>query len=300
MNYLLTGACGFIGSHAFDEFIRRGHKVVVVDKLTYAGKLSNIDTTKCTFYKLDINESVVMREIVKIHKIDVIVNFAAETHVDNSINNASDFVKTNVAGVLTLLDICRDNNIELVHLSTDEVYGPALLAPFDENAPLRPKNPYSATKASADHLIFSYVNTYGIKYKIIRPSNNFGPRQHNEKFIPKIIDCVRSNRQIPVYGDGSQKRQWTYVKDTARAVYEITTTCPQGVYNVGDDNIITNNDVVKSILAKSGRANDLVTYVEDRPGHDKMYWITSQKVKSFIDLTFTDFNIALKETVENT
>jgi dTDP-glucose 4,6-dehydratase len=227
------------------------------------------------------------------------VNFAAETHVDNSIKDAIEFVKTNVEGVLSILNVCRDRNIELIHLSTDEVYGPASYVPFDEMTPLNPKNPYAATKAAADHLIISYVNTYGIKYKIVRPSNNFGPRQHDEKFIPKIVKSVKERNNIPVYGDGSQKRQWTYVKDTARIIYKIATECPDGIYNISDGNVVTNNDLVNQILSLMNCDSNLKTYVKDRPGHDKMYWITSRKINSLIEMEFTNFNTALKETVEN-
>jgi len=299
MNYLLTGACGFIGSHTFDEFVKRGHNIVVIDKLTYAGNINNIDTSKCKFYQIDINETEKLKKIVKIHKINKIINFAAETHVDNSIINASTFVKTNISGVLSLLNICKTQNIELIQISTDEVYGPAEYIPFDETTPLNPKNPYAATKAAADHLILSYVNTYNIEYKIIRPSNNFGTRQHHEKFIPKIIKNIRENKKIPIYGDGNQKRQWTYVNNTALAIYEIITKCNSGIYNIGDDNIMTNNNIVKNILSLLNCNNDLVTYVNDRAGHDKMYWITSKKINSYIDVVFTDFNIAIKETIDN-
>jgi len=299
MNFLLTGACGFIGSHAFDEFIRHGHNIVVVDRLTYAGNIGNIDLNKCTFYQLDINETVILEKIVKTHNIDKIVNFAAETHVDNSISDASSFVRTNIKGVLSILNVCREHNIELIHLSTDEVYGPASHIPFDELTPLNPKNPYAATKAAADHLIFSYVNTYGIKCKIVRPSNNFGQRQHSEKFIPKIVKSVRERSNIPIYGDGSQKRQWTYVKDTAKIIYKIATECLDGVYNISDSNVFTNNDIVDHILGLMNCDTNLKTYVKDRPGHDKMYWITSRKINSLIEMEFTNFNTALKETVEN-
>lgn len=299
MNYLLTGACGFIGSHTFDEFIKNGKNVVVLDKLTYSSNINNIDRSKCNFYNIDICDKDSVKKIIKKYNINSIVNLAAETHVDNSISDPAVFVKSNIMGVLSLLENCKDNNIPLVHISTDEVYGPANEKSFDEETPLNPMNPYSATKASADHLILSFHNTHNIRYKIIRPSNNFGPRQNNEKFIPKILSNIKENIDIPVYGDGNQKRQWTYVKDTAKFIYDITVKLPENrIYNLGDDNILTNNDLLGKIFEITGRGKNLLKYVKDRPGHDKMYWISNKELSRHSEIIFSNFESSLKETIK--
>lgn len=298
MNYLLTGACGFIGSHTFDEFTSNGNKVVVVDKLTYAGNINNIDEEKCYFYQLDIADRDEIAKVVKKHNITTIINLAAETHVDNSITNAASFVKTNIEGVLSLLEVCKDFNVSLVHVSTDEVYGPAHDCGLNESSALRPMNPYAATKASADHLIQSFHNTHDIRYKIIRPSNNFGPRQHDEKFIPKVLNCINNNFSIPVYGDGNQKRQWTYVKDTARLIYDITLSYPiNKIYNVGDNNIVSNIDLLNKIFEITGKGKNLVQHVKDRPGHDRMYWILNDELNRYTRPKFSNFDVSLTETI---
>jgi len=300
MNYLLTGACGFIGSHTFDEFIKHGKKVIVLDKLTYSSNINNIDKTKCVFYNLDICDKNEISKIIRKHNINSIINLAAETHVDNSIHEPNIFVKSNVLGVLSLLENCKEYNIPLTHISTDEVYGPANDSPFTENSPLNPMNPYSATKASADHLIISFHNTHNVKYKIIRPSNNFGSRQNSEKFIPKILSNIKENKVIPVYGDGNQKRQWTYVKDTSRLIYEIATSLPENkIYNLGDNNILTNNELLEKIFKMVGRGKNLLSYVKDRPGHDKMYWIRNDELNKQIQTNFSNFESSLCETIKS-
>jgi dTDP-glucose 4,6-dehydratase len=300
MNYLLTGACGFIGSHTFDEFIKNNKNVVVLDKLTYSSNIDNIDRDKCNFYNIDICDKESVRKIIKKHNVSSIVNLAAETHVDNSISDPTIFVKSNVMGVLSLLEICKDHNILLTHISTDEVYGPANDFSFSEDAPLNPMNPYSATKASADHLIFSFHNTHNVRYKIIRPSNNFGPRQNSEKFIPKVLSNIKEKISIPVYGDGNQKRQWTYVKDTAKFIYDITVKLPENrIYNLGDNNILTNNDLLEKIFKITGRGKNLVNYVKDRPGHDKMYWINNNELSKQVEINFSNFESSLYETIKS-
>lgn len=298
MSYLITGACGFIGSHTFDQFIKNDEKVTVVDKLTYASNIDNIDRSKCNFYQLDITNRDEIARIVKEHNITTIVNLAAETHVDNSIIDTSSFVKTNIEGVLSLLEVCKITNIKIVHISTDEVYGPANNFAFNEHESLKPMNPYAATKASADHLIQSFHNTHGVKYKIIRPSNNFGPRQHVEKFIPKVLKNIKEDLMIPVYGDGNQKRQWTYVKDTARLIFDITTACPDNkIYNLGDNNIISNINLLDKIFCITGKGKNLVQHVKDRPGHDRMYWIRNDELTKHITPSFSNFDVSLKETI---
>jgi dTDP-glucose 4,6-dehydratase len=298
MNVLMTGACGFIGSHTFNEFINQGLNVVVVDKLTYASNINNIDLNRCSFYQTDIIETEKINQIVERHEIDTIINLAAETHVDNSIKDTIPFVRSNIEGVLSLLNVCKKHNIKLVQISTDEVYGPAEGKPFSENDNLNPMNPYAATKAAADHLISSFHNTHKVVYQIIRPSNNFGPNQNEEKFIPKVLKSIKEMRKIPVYGDGNQRRQWTFVKDTASSIFEITMNYPDNkIYNVGDNNIMTNNDLLNRILSMTNTSKELIQYVEDRPGHDRMYWIQNSEMNKIAEPKFRNFEASLTETI---
>ena len=253
MNILITGVAGFIGSHTADEFLKdNNYNVVGVDNLTYAGKLTNIKKAKRNnqfkFIKEDICNFDKIKTICEKENIDCILNFAAETHVDNSIQDPKPFLQTNISGVLSILEVCKKLDIKLLHISTDEVYGTRNEGSFDENSNFDPRNPYSATKAAAEHLIKSYENTYGISFIIVRPSNNFGPRQHEEKFLPTIIKSIKENKPIPIYGNGKQIREWLYVKDNARVIKYILENGKLGeVYNITSNNEVENLSFVNMV-----------------------------------------------------
>jgi len=294
--FLVTGACGFIGSHVFDALITRGYEPVVIDLLTYASDVRRINRSSYPFYHADIADTDLVSYIVQHHKITTILNLAAETHVDNSIRDARQFVHTNVDGVRSLLDVCRRQGVRLVHISTDEVYGPSGRVPFNETAPLSPQNPYSASKAAADLLIQSYRNTFGVRSVIIRPSNNFGPRQHAEKFIPIIVSRVFSGSKIPIYGDGKQKRQWTFVRDCAASICDLAEKSEREIVNVASGTVQENVQIAARIIEIMSASIDLIQHVPDRPGHDREYWITS--LHHEID-NETEFDNALRETVKH-
>ncbi len=302
MSVLITGCAGFIGSHCVDEFLSKGIEVIGVDCFTYAGRKENMESfiDKIEFYELDICEFEKIEEIVQKHNVDTIINFAAETHVDNSIKSAKNFLHSNIDGVLSLLEVCRKNNVTLFQISTDEVYGSTRSGSFHENDKLNPGNPYSATKAAAEHLITSYHNTHGTKYKMVRMSNNFGPRQFDEKFIPTILRSLKNNKKIPIYGDGSNIRDWFYVKDCARLVRVVHEMGSLGeTYNLTLSNEMTNLELVKNIMSLLEKNFDeCVEFVKDRPGHDFRYSLNDQKIKRLDSSGPTDFQKALSETIE--
>ena len=306
MNIMITGCAGFIGSHACDFFLEKKYNVIGVDKFTYAADMSNLDISKknkesFSIIKCDINETEKLLEVCKKKKIECILNFAAETHVDNSIKNCQNFVHSNIAGVISLLKICKILKIKLLQVSTDEVYGDAKEnESFFEYAALNPKNPYSASKASAENFIKAANNTYGTDYIIVRPSNNFGPRQHYEKFIPKIIRSILQGIKIPVYGSGKQIREWTYVKDTVSAIeYILSNGHLNTSYNITSEHKNQNIDIICNIasLMKKNEINELIDYVSDRPGHDFMYAISNEKLKNLGYNIYTNHIESLKGTI---
>lgn len=320
MRVLVTGAAGFIGSHFLDCFQGPAREVAAcIDKITYASSreaLQNISMRKIPWYHADIKDtSTVIRAIID-HDVDLVVNFAAETHVDNSIRDCRPFVESNVNGILSILEACRMTKTRLLHISTDEVYGPAGDIPFKENDKLSPKNPYAATKAAAEHLIDSYRNTFGVQALIVRPTNNFGPRQNFEKFMPKYINSVATNTKFPLYGDGLQEREWFYVKDCARMIrdlaekwvgYESDVRC----VNIGSpDTLAKNIDVCRSLFNKISIESTLpcseekfletIQFVLDRPGHDKKYSIDVGGMQIMLpNFKFTPFEEAANETVSH-
>jgi len=302
---MITGCAGFIGSHVVEEFLSAGYKVVGVDSLTYAGKKDNMSdffqNPNFLFQKKDINDFYDIKEIVKEHDIKWIVNLAAETHVDNSIKDDEKFIITNIIGTRSLLKVCKDTEAKLLHFSTDEVYGVANKTAFTEESHLSPRNPYSATKASADHIIKAYANTYGTKSIIVRPSNNFGPRQDNEKFLPTIIHNLEINEKVPIYGDGKQIREWTYVKDTAKATRFILEHSSVGeIYNISSGFHLRNIDLVKKVCDNIGLDfKGCVRFIKDRPGHDFKYSITSDKLNILGFKMENNFEKNLKETLKN-
>lgn len=288
--YLVTGGAGFIGSN-FIFHMRRKHpsdRVVCLDSLTYAG---NIETLRSldnddgfVFVRADIGDREAVSRVFEEYCPDVVVNFAAESHVDRSIANPGIFLKTNVLGTSALMDVCVNYGVGRFHqVSTDEVYGdlpedrPDLL--FTENTPLRPSSPYSASKASADLLTFAYRRTYGLPVSVSRCSNNYGPYQFPEKLIPLMICRALRDEPLPVYGDGMNIRDWLYVEDHCQAIDLIIHRGKEGeIYNIGGHNEMRNIDIVKLILSKLGKPESLITFVGDRKGHDRRYAIDPSKI----------------------
>ncbi len=286
MRIAVTGGAGFIGSN-FTRHLLAQHPddaVVVIDKLTYAGNLRNLDDlrqdARFSFVQMDICEKQVVDVI---RGCDAVVNFAAESHVDRSIENAAEFVRTNVEGTYRLLEACRDAGIgRFLQVSTDEVYGSlGAKGRFSETTPLAPNSPYAATKASADLLVLAYVHTHRTPALISRCSNNYGPYQFPEKFIPLMIAQAMAGEPLPVYGDGKNVRDWIHVEDHCRALVTVLRRGHDGeVYNIGGECELENIEVAQRILDALGKPRNLVRYVHDRPGHDRRYAIDCSKLKS--------------------
>ena len=282
---LIAGGAGFIGS-AFvrllaKDCIRRGLSLTVVDKLTYAGDLARLNDAKgkFRFYKADICDKPKIESIFSKEKIDIVVNFAAESHVDRSIKNASLFMDTNIKGVLNLLDASRRHKIKkFIQISSDEVYGGLKKGKLTEDSPLRPSSPYAASKAAADLLIKSYIRTYAFPAIIIRPSNNYGPWQYPEKLIPLAILKIINKQKVPVYADGKNIREWLYVEDCVRGIYRIMQKGRAGeIYNLGSGEEKKNIEVVKALLKIFKACDKLIQFVQDRPVHDIRYRLDSRK-----------------------
>ncbi len=280
MKLLVTGGRGFIGSHFVEAALEKGWTVVDIDKLGYASNKSlPWDNHKnYTFLKADISE------ITHLPSCDVLVNFAAESHVDNSIKSSDVFVKSNILGTHNLLELIRGkpsyDRPLFLQISTDEVYGDRLEGKFTEEDKLRPSNPYSATKAAAEMLVLSYHRTYGIEYLITRTSNNYGERQFEEKLIPKCIQCIRDNKQIPIHGDGSYIRDWTYVKDNVSAyMLLIEKGIKNDIYNIASENYMTNLQVAKQVLNWFDKSDSFLKFVENRWGQDIRYAVNSEKIR---------------------
>ncbi|WP_163328999.1 dTDP-glucose 4,6-dehydratase [Desulfurobacterium thermolithotrophum] len=284
MKLLVTGGAGFIGSEFVRQAIKKGLETIVVDKLTYAGDLERLKEVedKISFYKADITNKEFMEHIFKAEKPDVVVHFAAESHVDRSILDATPFIETNVKGTQILLDVAKETGVNLfVNIATDEVYGElGEDGQFYEDTPLNPNSPYSVSKASADMLGRAYYRTYGLPVITVRPSNNYGYWQYPEKLIPVVILKALNNEPIPVYGTGENIREWLFVSDCAEAVFEIIEKGKPGeIYNVGSGEEKRNIDVVKSILQILNKPEDLITFVKDRPGHDFRYSLNTEKIE---------------------
>ncbi len=313
-NILITGGCGFIGSN-FIKFINHDkNNIIVVDKLTYAGKLENIEDINCIFYQNDIGDAKIF-DIIKKHKIDILVNFAAETHVDNSIDNPSIFIETNVNSTFSLIKTClkyqkeQNNSFKFIHISTDEVFGDLELndhTKFNENTPYNPSSPYSASKAAIDLIIKSYIKTFNFNAIILNCSNNFGPNQLKEKLIPKTIENCLNNVPIPVYGNGLNIRDWIFVDDFCQGIYLAMTKGKIGQsYCFGANNERTNIDIINyicgQILKKLGKnCKNLINFVEDRKGHDKKYAIDFSKATHELGfIPKISFEKGMDITIEN-
>jgi dTDP-glucose 4,6-dehydratase len=285
MKILVTGGAGFIGSEFVRQAVERGYRVSVVDKLTYAGDLERLLEVqdKIVFYQADIINREFLEYIFKTEKPEAVIHWAAESHVDRSLLNASPFLDTNIKGTQVLLDLARRYPIsKFINISTDEVYGD--LGPkghFTEESPLIPNSPYSVSKASADMLGRAYFRSHGIPVITVRPSNNYGPWQYPEKLIPLTILKAVCNEKIPIYGKGENVREWLYVEDCARAVLTILDKGKPGdIYNVGSGEEKKNLEVVSTILDILDKPHDLIEFVKDRPGHDFRYSMDFEKIKT--------------------
>ena len=291
----ITGGAGYIGSNFIHYILSKynDYQVINLDKLTYAANLDNLkdieDNKNYRFIHGDIADQEFIFKLFENEKFDIVINFAAESHVDNSILNPQIFTITNILGTQVLLDACRKYNIKRFHqVSTDEVYGELPLDDnsilFTEKTPLNPSSPYSASKASADMLVKSYYRTYSLPITISRCSNNYGPYQHLEKLIPLMISKAINNDNLPVYGNGLNVRDWLHVYDHCTAIDLIIHEGKIGeIYNIGGNNEKSNIDVVKIILKELGKSEKLIKYVNDRPGHDLRYAIDSTKIKTTLN-----------------
>ena len=287
---LVTGGAGFIGSAFARLLIKRGQTPFILDKLTYAGDLKRLGNQGLSpkgtvpefrFYKTDICDKSGVRNIFRTVRPDIVVHFAAETHVDRSIKDASPFIETNIKGTQVILDACREFKAKkFIFISTDEVYGEIPDGKFSERSPIRPNSPYAASKAAADLLTQAYIRTYNIPAIIVRPCNNYGPWQYPEKLIPVAIASVLKGGKVPVYAKGENVREWLYVEDCARGVLQAVQRGKTGqIYNLGSGIESRNIDTVRLILKNLGVGSDRFKFVKDRPGHDFRYSLDSSKAR---------------------
>jgi len=305
---MVTGGAGFIGSNFIKFMLNKyqDYKIINFDKLTYAGNLRNLSSAENNpnyyFVKGDIASEKDVKSIFEEFSPDYVVNFAAETHVDRSIMDSTAFIMTNVVGTQLLLDSARTNQIKkFVHISTDEVYGSlGQEGTFNENSPIKPNSPYSASKASSDLLVRAAWKTYGLNVNITRCSNNYGPLQFPEKLIPLMINNAKNNKELPVYGNGANVRDWIHVEDHCSAIdLVLHEGVPGSVYNIGADNEWTNIEIVKTILRHMSKPESLIRFVTDRPGHDLRYAIDSSKIQKELGWKpQIEFSDGLKSTID--
>ena len=320
-NLLITGGAGFIGSHLVIHLVKKysNYRIINVDSLTYASNLKNLaeiqNSQNYIFEKIDIRDKNAISQILIKYEIDNIIHLAAESHVDNSINNPLEFAETNVMGTLNLLDSVRNywnNNFInkcFYHVSTDEVYGSlGMEGSFLESTPYNPRSPYSASKASSDHFVKAYHHTYKMPIIISNCSNNYGPHQFTEKLIPLMINNIVKNQSLPIYGDGKNIRDWLYVKDHVEAIDLIFHNGKKGeTYNIGGNNELNNIDIISKLILEvdkalsrpKGWSRKLISYVTDRKGHDFRYSIDSSKLKNELGwISKTTFDKGLQLTIE--
>ncbi|HOI39213.1 MAG TPA: dTDP-glucose 4,6-dehydratase [Methanobacterium sp.] len=300
MQIMITGGAGFIGSNFVHHLSQNeDYDLVVLDKLTYAGDMENLKEVrdKIKFVKGDLTDEEVVSRTMK--DCDMVVNFAAETHVDVSIEDPGIFLKSNVIGTYNLLEHVRKYDVErYLQISTDEVYGSIMDGSFTESSNLDPSSPYSASKASGDLLVNAYFKTYSLPLLVTRSSNNFGPRQFPEKLIPSFIIKALQDQPLPVYGDGKNIRDWIYVMDNCRGIESVLMRGKLGeTYNIGGGNEKNNLEITHMLLEILGKPKSLITYVEDRLGHDRRYSLDSTKIKKLGWEPIWDFREALQETV---
>lgn len=310
MKIIVTGGAGFIGSNFILYMLEKyDYKIICLDKLTYAGNLENLagvmNNKNFKFIHGDISDKIFIENLFENEKPDIVINFAAESHVDRSIENPNIFLQTNIIGTNILMDACRKSTVKRFHqVSTDEVYGdlpidkPDLF--FTESTPINPSSPYSASKASADLLVQSYHRTFNFPATISRCSNNYGPFHFPEKLIPLMIINALNNKDLPVYGEGKNIRDWLYVKDHCKAIDLIIHNGKIGeIYNIGGHNEKSNIDVVKTILKYLGKPESLIKFVKDRPGHDLRYAIDPNKISNELGwIPDTNFETGIANTIE--
>jgi dTDP-glucose 4,6-dehydratase len=301
---LITGGAGFIGSNFVKHIIKNhpGTKIIILDKLTYAGNLENLremgNNRNYKFVKGDICDRKIVDKLAE--DVDCIINFAAETHVDKSIVEADDFLQTDIWGTYVLLETVKKHKLKrYIQISTDEVYGDIKEDSSKEGDPLKPSNPYAASKAAADLLVLSYYVTYKLPVVITRSSNNFGPFQYPEKVIPLFITNTMENKNLPLYGDGLNIRDWLYVKDNCEAISLVLEKGKEGqIYNVGGGNEKTNLEITRLILEYLGKPESLIQYVKDREGHDRRYSLNSENIAALGWRSQYKFEEALSQTIK--
>lgn len=305
MRYFITGGAGFIGSnyveHLFTE-VEGVTGVTIYDKFTYAANPKNYreftDEPRLTVIKGDICDALFLEKSMEGH--DYVVHFAAESHVDRSINDASVFVQTNVLGTFNVLEASRKSNVKtMIHVSTDEVYGSLFEGSADEDYPLKPNSPYAASKAASDLLARSYFVTHGLDVRITRCSNNYGKYQFPEKVIPVFIAKLKERKKLPIYGDGRNVREWIHVSDHARGIQKVLESGSSGeIYNIGTGSHFSNNDLASEIIRIMNFTESMKSYVTDRHGHDFRYSVNSQKIESLGFKQIVDFNAGITETID--
>jgi len=311
---IVTGGLGFIGSNLIDLLIKQNYSIINLDKVNYSSNFYNVkDFTKCKnyqFIKCDLNDSPKLLKIFIKYKPICIFNLAAETHVDRSIDGPKDFIVNNIVGVFNLLVAFRKfnekiNQTRLIHVSTDEVFGDVLKGRSNEKYQYKPSSPYAASKASSDHLVYSYIKTFKIPAIITNCSNNYGPKQHPEKLIPKLIYNIINNRNLPIYGKGKNSREWIYVKDHCEALIKVFKKGKIGnFYNIGSNKNLNNTQITKLLLKIASKKLTLnskvqIKYIKDRPGHDLRYALNSNKIRKELKWKpCTSLNAGLTKTLQ--
>ena len=309
---IVTGGLGFIGSNLIDLLLKKNYSVINVDKATYSSNYYNVkdfkNSKKYKFVKLDIKNKNFEKILFKYKPIGIF-NLAAETHVDRSIDNPDSFIQSNIVGVYNLLEsfknFTKKNKSKLIHISTDEVYGDILSGRSDEKYSYQPSSPYAASKASSDHLVSSYVRTYNLPAIVTNCSNNYGPKQHPEKLIPKLIHNILNNKPLPIYGKGKNSREWIYVEDHCEALHKVFLKGKIGqFYNIGSNKNLNNlqvtNELLKTSIKFINTGNKVkIHFVKDRPGHDKRYALNSNKIKTQLGwYPKTSFSVGIKLTFD--
>ncbi len=309
---IVTGGLGFIGSNLIDLLIKKNYFVINIDKITYSSSFYNvkdfIKSKKYKFIKIDIKNKKFENILFK-YKPICVFNLAAETHVDRSIDNPSNFIQSNIVGVYNLLEsfknFSKKNKSKLIHISTDEVYGDITTGRTDEKHPYQPSSPYAASKASSDHLVSSYIRTYNLPAIITNCSNNYGPKQHPEKLIPKLIYNILNNKPLPIYGKGTNSREWIYVKDHCEALIKIFLKGKIGeFYNIGSNKNLNNLQVCKKLISNTKKLFKIgkkvkINFIKDRPGHDLRYALNSNKIKKNLKwYPKTNFSEGIKLTFD--
>jgi len=313
-NIIVTGGLGFIGSNLIELLLEKNFRVINIDKISYSSNFYNTKIFKNNknyiFYKCDLNNFKKLDSIINKFKPNCIFNLAAETHVDRSIDNPENFIKSNIIGVFNLLQSFKKyskkyDKSKLIHISTDEVYGDIIRGRSDEKTAYKPSSPYAASKASSDHLVYSYIRTYNIPAIITNCSNNFGPKQHPEKLIPKIIYNIINKKKLPLYGEGLNSREWIYVKDHCEALIKVFKKGKIGeFYNIGSNKNFNNIQIcgaLLKIMKKKIKVSSMVKiqFIKDRPGHDLRYAISSKKIKTQLNWSAKkNFFAGLEDTVD--